>query len=313
MTGYDSSRWETWRSWRDAMPAPVIVAPMTYVSTPELAAQACASGFIGTFPAHNAGTPEELGRWLDLTKSRVAELSTGDPPGPLGVNLVMRRPHERVAADLEVLARHQVPLVIASVGSPQPVVGPLHDAGAMVLADVATIRHAHSALAAGADGLVLLTAGAGGQTGWMNGLAFVRAVREFYDGPVVLAGGVSDGAAVWAAEVLGCDMAYMGTTFIATEESGAEPGFVEAVLSSTMDDVRLTRQTSGIDVNLLPSGLEGPSPSGQNYSAGHTVSAVTAAEPASQVIDRTCAEYRQARAHTARKLAAGQPSGDNPA
>ena len=141
---------------------------------------------------------------------------------PVCANLIVHRSNARLEQDLAVLLRHRPEMVITSVGSPAPVIGPLHEAGALVFADVASIRHAERAVAAGADGLVLLTAGAGGQTGWLNPFVFVRAVRAFFDGPIVLAGGISDGHALRAAQALGCDLAYMGTKFIATRESMAD-------------------------------------------------------------------------------------------
>jgi nitronate monooxygenase len=107
------------------------------------------------------------------------------------------------------------------------------------------LRHAEKAIATGADGLILLTAGAGGQTGWMNAFAFTRAVREMFAGPIVMAGGISDGRVLWTAEVLGCDLAYMGTKFIATHESMAEPEYKQMLVESSMDDVMLTRAFTG--------------------------------------------------------------------
>ena len=131
-------------------------------------------------------------------------------------------------------------MVITSVGSPEPVLKPLKDAGCLVLADVASVRHAEKAVAAGVDGLVLLTAGAGGQTGWVNPFAFVRAVAPFWDGIVVMAGGMADGQAIAAAETLGCDLAYMGTKFIATRESLAKDAYKQMLVKSRLDDVLLT-------------------------------------------------------------------------
>lgn len=206
-------------------------------------------------------------------------------------------------------------------------IGPLHDIGCLVFADVATLRHSEKAIAAGVDGLVLLTAGAGGQTGWLNPLAFVRAVREMYDGPIVLAGGISDGAALWAARVLGCDLAYMGTHFIATHESMAAPAYKQMLVNSSMDDVLLTQAFTGLDTNMLkPSiiaaGLDpvtlparvsaeeaaknfsrdalrpGPRRYKDIWSAGHSVSRVTSVKNAATLIDRTAEEYHAARERT---------------
>jgi nitronate monooxygenase len=301
----DDGRFDRWRTWREELDVPLVVAPMTGVSGPELAAAACASGVIGSFPTHNAESPDELDMWLRDIAARTADLSPamGRSPAPLAVNIVLRRPADRVAADVECIVRHAVPIVIASVGSPKPIVEPLHDAGTMVFADVATMRHVRSAVEAGVDGLILLTAGAGGQTGWLNGLAFVRAVRAVYDGPVVMAGGVCDGMALWAAEVLGCDLGYMGTPFIATHESRADAGYLDALVASTMDDIRLVVQASGIAANLLPE-VAGRPAAPHGYSAGHTVSAIAAIRPVSELVEKVRLEYTAARARTSDVLRA---------
>src|SRR4051794_3378085 len=185
---------------------------MFRVSGVDLVVAACRNGVIGAFPTANCRSIEELDSWLTTIRSAHAV-------APWCANLIVHRSNPRMRADLAVLLRHEPEIVITSVGSPSEVVGPLHDVGALVFSDVASIRHAQSAVATGADGLILLTAGAGGQTGWLKPFAFVRAVRRIFDGPVVLAGGISDGQALAAAIALGCDLGYMGTRFIATTES----------------------------------------------------------------------------------------------
>ena len=172
---------------------PLIAAPMFRVSGPELVLAACRNGVIGAFPTANCRDLAELDAWLTRF---AAELQPGD--APFCPNLIMRR--SSLHDELACLLRHRIELVITSVGSPQPVVQALHDIGCRVLADIASVRHAEKALQAGADGLVLLSAGAGGQTGWANGFALARAVRAFYDGPLVMAGGMADGHALWAAK-----------------------------------------------------------------------------------------------------------------
>ena len=221
-----------------------------------------------------------------------------------------------------MLLRHRPEMVITSVGSPAPVIGPLHDAGALVFADVASIRHAERAVAAGADGLVLLTAGAGGQTGWLNPFVFVRAVRAFFDGPIVLAGGITDGHALRAAEALGCDLAYMGTKFIATRESMADIRYKELLVASTADDVLLTSAFTGLQTNMLRPSIEAAGLDPDNlplrgaidigkdidigarenrpkrwkdiWSAGHSVSGVTEVLSVDELVARTLAEYQAA-------------------
>jgi nitronate monooxygenase len=286
---------------------PLIAAPMTGVSGPELVVAACRNGVIGSFPTHNAGDAAELDAWLSLIEAGLA----GGPSAPVAPNLVVHRTNARLREDVACLIDHGIELVITSVGSPAPVVEPLHAAGCRVFADVATLDQARKAAAAGADGLVLLAAGAGGQTGQANPFAFVRAVREFFTGTVVLAGGVSDGVALLAAQVLGADLAYMGTPFIATRESLASAAYRAALVDATMDDVRLSDQVGGLPASLLAQWLEGretaPVSSGDFqqerlvadpsvWSAGHGVTAVREVLPVDELVHRVRSEYDAARA-----------------
>ena len=238
---------------RDRLSLPLIAAPMFLVSGVELVVAACRNGVIGSFPTVNCRSPEQLDEWLAEIEGRLQQHSdaSGKPAAPVCANLIVHRSNARLEQDLQVLLRHKPEMVITSVGSPAPVLGPLHDAGALVFADVASIRHAERAVAVGADGLVLLTAGAGGQTGWLNPFVFVRAVRAFFDGPLVLAGGIADGHALRAAQALGCDLAYMGTKFIATRESMADARYKEMLVTSSADDILLTKAFTGLQTNML--------------------------------------------------------------
>src|ERR1700721_144039 len=231
---------------------PLIAAPMLAVSGPALAIAACKAGVIVSFPLANARTVDGVEAWLTQIETELARTTDETPerpPAPFCPNLIIKRPQMR--DELQALVKHRVEMVITSVGSPAEAIKPLHDVGCIVFADVATLHHTERAIAAGVDGLVLLTAGAGGQTGWLNPLAFVRSARGIFDGPIVLAGGISDGHALWAAEVLGCDLAYMGTKFIATHESMAPPAYKEMLVESGMDDVMLTQAFTGLDTNML--------------------------------------------------------------
>ncbi|KRQ00319.1 NAD(P)H-dependent flavin oxidoreductase [Bradyrhizobium manausense] len=310
---------------RDRLSLPLIAAPMFLVSGVELMVAACRSGVIGSFPTVNCRSTEQLDQWLTeiATRLRHHEDRAGRKAAPLCPNLIVHRSNARLEQDLAVLLKHKPEIVITSVGSPAPVLKPLHDAGSLVLADVASIRHAERAAAAGADGLVLLTAGAGGQTGWLNPFAFVRAVRAFYDGIVVLAGGISDGRALHAAEVLGCDLGYMGTKFIATRESMADDRYKQMLVESSADDILLTTaftglQTSMLKPSIIAAGLDpndlparGAIDIGKDidvgarkirskrwrdiWSGGHSTSGVTDVMAVDDLVARTVAEYRAAR------------------
>jgi nitronate monooxygenase len=309
---------------RDRLSLPLIAAPMFLVSGVDLVVAACRNGVIGAFPTVNCRSPEQLDGWLGDIEGQLLRHSekSGKPPAPICPNLIVHRSNARLNADLEVLLRHRPEIVITSVGSPAPVLTPLHDSGALVFADVASIRHAERAVEAGSDGLVLLTAGAGGQTGWLNPFAFVRAVRGFFDGPIVLAGGIGDGHALRATKALGCDLAYMGTKFIATRESMADPRYKQMLVESSADDIVLTTAFTGLQTNMLrPSitaaGLDpddlprrGAIDIGKDidvgarenrparwrdiWSGGHSISGVSEVLSVDDLVARTAAEYRMA-------------------
>ena len=265
-----------------ALPLPLICAPMTGVSGPELAAAACVAGVAGSFPTRNCESIGELDEWLArIQAERAAAANAGARVGPLAVNLIIRG-NRRIAEDIDQIVKHGVDFVITSVGSPVEVVAPLHAAGVSIIADVASMHHGMRALEAGVHGLVLLTAGAGGHTGWANGFAFVRAMRAEYAGPLVMAGGISDGAALWAARVLGCDLGYMGTKFIATTEARSSEEYRQALLTSSMDDVTLGVAPNGIAASSLRTGPG---------SAGHSVSGVHGITSAAELVETTQREW----------------------
>lgn len=301
---------------------PLIAAPMFLVSNIDLVLATCRAGVIGAFPTVNCRTSRDLDVWISEMRRRLAEHEavSGHRPAPYCPNLIVHKSNPRLSDDLDVILAHRPEMIITSVGSPAPVAAQLHAAGVLVFADVATIKQAHKAIDAGADGLILLAAGAGGQTGWINPFSFARAVREFFHGPLVLAGGISDGHALAAAMVLGCDLAYMGTKFIATQESAAPDAYKEMLVDSTADDVLLTSAVSGLPANILrPSVLKAgldpdslpergpidivgdisieamerrPKRWRDIWAAGHSTSGIKAILSVEQLVSQTLEEYR---------------------
>ena len=236
----------------DRLALPLIAAPMLRVSGIELVSAACRAGVVGAFPTANCASLEEFDAWLRRLRAEAEQAQAGGARhAPYCPNLIMRRDPAKVKAEVELIVRHRAEVVITSVGSPASVVPALHAGGCMVLADVASVHHAQRAIEAGVDGLVLLTAGAGGHTGWANPFAFVRAVRALFDGPLVLAGGLSDGVALKAAVALGCDLGSMGTRFIATRESLGSAAYKQMLAQSSLDDVMTTRAFTGLPANFL--------------------------------------------------------------
>jgi nitronate monooxygenase len=285
---------------------------MFLVSGPELVIAACRSGVIGSFPTANCRSLDTVDEWLE----RISRETRGH--AVYAPNLIVHRTNSRLQDDLRLVVKHKAPMVIASVGRPDPVLDQIHGYGGLVFADVASMRHARLAIESGVDGLILLTAGAGGQTGWANPFAFVRAVREIYAGPVVMAGGIADARSLQAAIVLGCDLAYMGTRFIATRESMASNGYKEMLVASSLDDITLTRAVTGLETNmlkpsLLAAGIDPDELAGKEvtvnkdtaalassdqpkqwkdvWSAGHTVSQVTGVPSVRELVDSLVNEW----------------------
>ena len=292
---------------------PLIAAPMFLVSGPDLVVAACQEGIVGSFPTPNARTPAILDEWLDDVANRLADVPDA---GPLAANLVVHPSNDRLEDDLALVEKYKVPLVITALGSPRKIVDRVHAYGGAVFADVNSVRFARKAADAGVDGLVLVAAGAGGHTGNMTGFAFVPAVREFFDGTIVLGGGIGDGRAIKAAEVLGADLAYMGTRFIATNESLAHSDYRQMLVDSTIDDLILTNAVTGVHANWLrqsliaagmnPNALEkdpdvnftdpqsGVKRWANTWSAGHGVGVIDRVESVQSLVGQLHREYQSA-------------------
>lgn len=299
---------------------PVVAAPMTNVSNPELVVAACRAGVLGSFPTGNARTAGDLENWLtEIERELAAAQAEGESVAPVVPNLIVHRSNTRLEEDLAILVRHAPAAVITSVGSPTAVIPRLHDAGIEVWSDVANVHHTQRAIEAGVDGLILLTAGSGGNTGSANPFAFIRAARSMFDGLIAVSGGQSDGWALWGAQAMGCDLGYMGTRFLATAEAGAPQERKQMIVDSQLDDLQLVTTATGLQMNLMrltmaAKGLDpaeyGPSaaqPANGNgvgktppprdiWSAGHSVSGVADIVPVRVVVDRLAAEYAEARA-----------------
>lgn len=292
---------------------PVIAAPMFLVSGPELVIECCKAGVVGTVPAANARPPAEFEKWVQQIEAALADAPDA---APWGANISVRRGNERLADDLDICVRHKVPVVITILGKPDRVVEAVHSYGGIVLHDAATERHARNAMAAGVDGIIALAGGAGGHTGWQNPFSLVREIRRFWDGCLILAGAISDGAGIRAAEVLGADLAYMGTRFTATQESLAPEAMKRMIVDCKATDIltenHLTGlpanymipslQAAGIDVAKLRAG-ETPDAAGVEdnvktwrdiWSAGHGVSVIDDVPATADLVARLEAEYRAA-------------------
>ncbi|WP_141441050.1 NAD(P)H-dependent flavin oxidoreductase [Vreelandella titanicae] len=238
---------------------PVIGSPMFIVSGPELVIAQCQAGILGAFPALNARPADVLREWLQKITQTLADYDAQhpeQPSAPFAVNQIVHPTNDRLEHDVALCAEFKVPLVITSLHAPNQVVEKVHAYGGLVFHDVTTLRHAKKAIDAGVDGLILVCHGAGGHAGRLNPFAFVAEVRRFYDGPLVLAGAISKGEQIVAAQALGVDLVYMGTRFIATQEANAQAAYKLMVLDAAAGDIVYTNLFTGVHGNYLRQSIE---------------------------------------------------------
>ena len=296
---------------------PVIGAPMFIAGNPKLVIAQCKAGIVGSFPALNARPKEALDQWLTEIEAALA----GQPgAAPYAVNQICHKSNDRLEHDLEVCIRRKVPITITSLRAPGDVIPRIHAYGGIVLHDVISVRHAEKALEAGVDGLILVCAGAGGHAGTLSPFALIGEVRRFFDGPIILSGAISSGAAILAAQAAGADLAYIGTRFLATPEASVPERYKEEILRAAAADIVYTDLFSGVHGNYLkhsviaagfdPRNLPKSDPNKMNFgtaggaekkvwrdiwSAGQGVGQIDAVMPVAQVVENLAGEYVAAR------------------
>jgi nitronate monooxygenase len=304
---------------------PVVAAPMFLISGPELVLAACRAGIVGAFPTPNARPIEVLEDWMKRITEGLAAVRAARPDaviGPWAANLVTHSSNKRLPEDLALVAKYRPPIVITALGSPKPAIEVVQAYGGIVIADVVNLTLAKKAVAAGANGLACVSSGAGGHTGQLSPFAFVSAVREFFDGLVIVGGGIADGWGVAGAVASGADLIYMGTRFIPTEESLAVPGYKQMIVDSTVDDIVVSAgitgtpaswlkpslRANGLDPDALPAAPPRNYDSSQSlegkrwkdvWAAGQGLGTVKAIETVAAVVDRLDDEYRTAVARFA--------------
>ncbi len=321
MTGHAGSN-EAPRPWLARLQVPVVAAPMFLVSGPELVLAACRAGIVGAFPTPNARPIEVLDDWMQRITTglqQAAQVQGADTLGPWCANLVTHSSNTRLGDDLRLVARYQPPMVVTALGSPKPAMQTVHGYGGMVIADVTSLTLARKAAAAGVDGLACICNGAGGHTGTLSPFAFVSAVREFFDGIVIVGGAICDGWGVAGAIAAGADLVYLGTRFIATHESMADPAYKQMLVDSSVDDIVVSAGLTGtaaswLRPSLLARGIDpaqltsAPARSYDSndvnkpnrwrdiWAARQGVGAIKRVAPVADVVRQLRAEYEQAGA-----------------
>jgi len=237
---------------------PVVAAPMFLASGPDLVLACCRAGIVGTFPAKNQRDLDGLDQWLQQISSGLAASTTqtGDQPAPYGVNLIVHPSNKTLEQELDLCAAYRVPIIITSLGAVPQIVDRVHAYGGIVFHDVVNRRHAEKAAAAGVDGLIAVSAGAGGHTGLANPFALIAEIRRFFNGTLLLAGSLGSGSDVAAAQTIGADLAYMGTRFLATRECAADAAYKAMIHESQLADITTTAAVSGITANFLQPSLD---------------------------------------------------------
>jgi nitronate monooxygenase len=286
---------------------------MFLVSGPDLVVEACRCGVIGTFPALNQRTSEGYSGWISEIRER---LQRQIKPAPFGVNLIVHKSNTRLDRDLALTVENRVPIVITSLGAVQEVVSAVHSYGGLVFHDVINLRHSHKAADAGVDGLIAVCAGAGGHAGVLNPFAFVSEIRQFFDKTVILSGSISNGRQIAAARLMGADLAYLGTRFIATRESLAPDKYKQMILNSSAADIVYTSAISGVHANFLRASIIASGADPDNlpigtkldmssehelrvwrdiWSAGHGVGAIHDIPSVSELCQRLIVEFKSQR------------------
>ncbi|TJZ92577.1 nitronate monooxygenase [Paracoccus gahaiensis] len=310
---------------------PVIASPMFIVSGPDLVIAQCKAGIVGSFPALNArekdGEPSLLDAWLTRIEEeldRHNQANPDHPAAPFAVNQIVHRSNARLERDIEICHRHKVPIWITSLGARVEVNQAAHDCGGIALHDVINNVFAKKAVEKGADGLIAVAAGAGGHAGPQSPFALIQEIRDWFDGPLLLSGSIATGRAVLAAQVMGADLAYIGSPFIATTEANAQDDYKQMIVDSTAGDIVTSSLFTGVSGNYLapsirkagldPDALEGADASAMNFGegsakpkawstiwgAGQGIGAVHAVEPAATRIDRLATEYHAAKGAVSR-------------
>jgi nitronate monooxygenase len=286
---------------------------MFIASTADLVIAQCKAGVIGSMPALNPRSTAEL----DEDIARIS-VSVGD--APYAINLVAHKTNSRLEADLDVVMRHRVPIVVLALAANPDLVAALQGNGSLVFQDVIKNRHAQKCAEMGVDGIIAVGAGAGGHTGDLSPFALCQEIREWWDGLLILSGCIATGRSVLAAEVLGADLAYIGSPFLASSEANTQDAFRQMIVDGSAADIIKTSCFTGVDANFLrpsiiangldPANLQRTEGSAINidgggdnakawkeiWSAGQGIGAVKRSESALDYIDWLAQDYETARA-----------------
>ena len=298
---------------------PVIASPLFIISNPKLVIEQCKAGIIGSMPALNARPASQLDEWLaEITEELAAHNARhpDQPAAPFAINQNVHKTNKRLEQDMEICMKYKVPIIITSLGAREDINEAVHSYGGIVLHDVINNTFAHKAIDKGADGLIAVAAGAGGHAGVKSPFALIQEIRQWFAGPLVLAGSIASGRSILAAQVMGADFAYIGTPFIATEEARASEAYKQAIVDGSSDDIIYSNLFTGVHGNYLapsvraagldPDNLPESDPSQMNFNretkpwkdiwgSGQGIGAIKGVTPAAAFIEKLYQEYKEAK------------------
>lgn len=303
---------------------PAIASPMFIISNPELVLAQCKAGVVGSFPSLNARGDGEFEKWLILINEeldRYNQENPDKPAAPFAVNQIVHRSNNRLDQDLELCVKYEVPIVITSLGARVEVNEAVHSYGGITLHDIINNRFAKKAVEKGADGLIAVATGAGGHAGTQSPLALIQEIREWFEGPLLLSGSISSGDSILAAQAMGADLGYIGSSFIATDEANADERYKAMITECNADDIVYSNLFTGVHGNYLkpsieaagmdPNNLPESDPSKMSFGSGDKqeskawkdiwgcgqgIGAIKAVRPAAEFIEQLGSEYKAALA-----------------
>ena len=236
---------------KNRLKLPAVVAPMFLVSGPDAVIQSCKEGLMGSFPGPNARTIDDLRSWFEIIDTKLNQ-----EDAPWAFNMITHNSYGRFDQEITLVEEFKPKIVITALGGPHRVTQQVHAYGGLVFADVNSPSFAKKAIDRGADGLVLVCTGAGGHTGEYALMPFLDEVRSFFDGPIMVGGGISNGRSIRAAETLGVDFAYIGTRFLAAQETLISNAYRQMVWDSKMEDLIQSRAITGALGNWMKASVE---------------------------------------------------------
>lgn len=210
---------------------PIIQAGMIWASGWRLASAVSNAGGLGLIGAGSM-YPEVLREHIQKCKAATDK--------PFGVNLPLLYPD--IDKHIAIILEEKVPIVFTSAGNPKTWTKTLKDNGIKVVHVVSSAKFAKKSEDAGVDAIVAEGFEAGGHNGReeTTTLCLIPMVRTAVQIPVIAAGGIATGRAMFATMALGAEAVQVGSRFVCTPEASSHQNFKDAVVKASEGDTMLS-------------------------------------------------------------------------